>query len=712
MGRRGFRQNKTEGSGSFALRPVRSELVGFSSHRVQAIQIFFRTCLFFIAVILLAYIPGKLVLLLLKRTLSRLEDVTLACVLGLLVSGLAYWLVAFAHQARLYLLWPLATAAFFVWLYRVKWKSPMGQAAKIGPPREESSKWPADRSSLGLAGVVVLGVTLLAILPQYYTNLTRRADGTMRVRPIPDVFFHIAVANELTHTVPPQCPVFSGRPLTYHYGMDLVVAMFTNATRLNTRDLTLRFVPTLFLALSISSVFCFSRTWLGSGYFAVLVVFLVFFGEDFSFIPGLLLGEKNDWSVRFFNVPSVLSLFYTNAMLPAVGLLFAGFFCVQRYLRERSGVWLLLSAVLFVALMEVKILTAAHIMCSLGLAAVVYLFLFRAADLFKVAALTAALAVPLALSVYLGNKSGADLATKFAPWPYVSLAMSALGMKNWFTNVVAFSAIALPIYLIGCLGLRVIGVPTMLRSIFHPDPKLGLRFVLALFVVIGLLITLTCRIVPMGSVRAYNNSVWFLAQSKYVAWIFAVEVLQTWYRHVVARGMRPGPIAGVIMVSAVALSVPTTAQHFALERRTDQLLGKPLGKELRSFNREALSVMDFLAKDAQPGDVVLPGQNLLAPTLALTNCRVPIGYFSQYTVAQSDYTHRETAQKEFWNAWQLGKVEEDFLREAGVSYIAVSKQTEGIPARIPTGISKVFENAKFAVFKARRESPSETAPKP
>ena len=70
-------------------------------------QIFFGACLFFIAVILLAYVPGKLVLLLLKRTLSPLEDVTLACVLGLLVSGLAYWLIAFTHQARLYILWPM-----------------------------------------------------------------------------------------------------------------------------------------------------------------------------------------------------------------------------------------------------------------------------------------------------------------------------------------------------------------------------------------------------------------------------------------------------------------------------------------------------------------------------------------------------------------------------------------------------------------------------
>ena len=133
--------------------------------------------------------------------------------------------------------------------------------------------------------------------------------------PSPMSFFICAIANELTHSIPPQAPVFAGRPLNYHYGMDLAVAMFANATGLETPDLLLRFVPTLFLALSMLSVYCFASAWLESGYFGVLVVFFVFFGEDFSFIPGLLLGEKGDWSVRFFNVPSVLSLFYTNAML-------------------------------------------------------------------------------------------------------------------------------------------------------------------------------------------------------------------------------------------------------------------------------------------------------------------------------------------------------------------------------------------------------------
>src|SRR3954449_161800 len=89
-------------------------------------QLFFGTCLFFIAVVLLAYVPGKLLLIALKRALTPLEDVTLACVLGLVLSGLVYWLMTFAHQERFYLLWPLTAVGICVWLVTTKRKSLLG----------------------------------------------------------------------------------------------------------------------------------------------------------------------------------------------------------------------------------------------------------------------------------------------------------------------------------------------------------------------------------------------------------------------------------------------------------------------------------------------------------------------------------------------------------------------------------------------------------
>lgn len=677
-------------------------------------QLVFGTCVFFIAVVLLGYVPGKLLLALLRRTLSRLEDVTLACFLGLIVSGLVYWLTIFAHQSHLFFIWPIVSGAVFICLQGRATRLLLRRPGNAEVSDKQITKPGYDRSLLVFTGIVALGVIALAFLPIYYTNLTSRADGTMRVYPVSDVLFHIAVANELTHTIPPQAPHFSGHPLVYHYAMDLVVAMFAQATGLSTVDLTVRFVPTLLLVLSMLSVFCFSRIWLGSGYFGALVVFLVFFGEDLSFIPGLLLGENVDWSLRYFSVPpAAFALFYSNPILPAVGLLFAGLISLRRYLSEAGGAWLFLTALFFAALVEVKIFTAAQLMASVGFAAVVYLVFFRNTRLIKIAMCTAALAIPLIRSVFLQNKSAANMVTKFEPGLYVSQAMEAIGMKDWSTGWMAFAGVALPVYLIGSLGLRLIGVPALFNAIFRPNPTSALRFVLAVFVVIGTLIALMFSITPAGWTFRYNPvSGTFLVQSKYVAWIFAVEVLQSLYRWTVARHV-PSALAATGMVAiATGLSVPSTLQHFLFWRNPSHYFGqgKQFGNELQDYDRETLGVVDFVRKDAALGDVVLPGDNLLAPIHALTKCRVPLGYFAFAAVARSDYMQRQTAEKKFWAAWRQGNIQEEFLREANVRYIVVRKSTDHLPAAIPAAISNVFENSKFAVFKVDPQRLIETVP--
>ena len=676
-------------------------------------QIFFGTCLFFVAVIMLGYLPGKLLLLTLKRALTPLEDATLACVLGLVVSGLVYWLMMFAHQGRFYLVWPLTTAGICVWLYSTKRKSLSSNSAGFESLSQGSAPLWRDRSTLVLVGVLILGIIALAFLPLYYTNFTPQSDGTMRVYPVSDVLFHIAIANELTHTVPPQAPVFAGHPLSYHYGMDLAVAMFARATGLNTRDLTVRFVPTLFVTLSMMSVFCFSRKWLRSEYFGALVVFLVFFGSDFSFVPGLLLGEKGDWSLRYFSAPAVVTLFYFNPILPALGVLFAGLFCLDRYVHERSRAWLFLAALLFVALVEIKTLMAGQLMCSLGVAAVVYLIFFSNTDLLKIGACTAIAAIPLVSWVLLKNESGGRIVVKFEPWLYVSHAMQMLGLSDRFNGPVGFAVVALPIYFFGCLGLRVIGVPSILAAIIRPKPDGAVRFMLGIFVVIGVVIALAYTFTPEGWTFRYNPvSSTFLVQSEYVAWLFVVEVFQTLYNWATRRGMYPALAAGGIIAITGVLSLPSTVQHFLVWRDPGRFFGagKPWGKQLLTYDPQTLAAMDFLQKDAHPGDVVLCNDIMTAPILALTKCRVPLGYFSSGLVARSDYTRRETAEKRFWNDWRLGKVRDELMQEAKVRYVVVSTQTDSAPATMPTNLSKVFENSELAVFKVDPKRLTETVP--
>ena len=66
------------------------------------------------------------------------------------------------------------------------------------------------------------------------------------------------------------------------------------------------------------------------------------------------------------------------------------------------------------------------------------------------------------------------------------------------------------------------------------------------------------------------------------------------------------------MATTAALSLPATVQHFVVWRDPARLLsapGKPWGRQLLTYDPHTLAAMDFLQKDAHPGDVVLCEDN-------------------------------------------------------------------------------------------------------
>ena len=237
----------------------------------------------------------------------------------------------------------------------------------------------------------------------------------------------------------------------------------------------------------------------GSGYFGALVVFLVFFGEDLSFIPGLLLGENVDWSLRYFSVPpAAFALFYSNPILPAVGLLFAGLISLRRYLSEAGGAWLFLTALFFAALVEVKIFTAAQLMASHRICRCCLSCFFpeypfdQNRDVHRCSGNTIN---PLGFSSEQKcGKYGHQVRAR-------ALCVPGDGgdrnerLVDWLDG---FRWRRIASLFIGSLGLRLIGVPALFNAIFRPNPTSALRFVLAVFVVIGTLIALMFSITPAG----------------------------------------------------------------------------------------------------------------------------------------------------------------------------------------------------------------------
>ena len=127
-----------------------------------------------------------------------------------------------------------------------------------------------------------------------------------------------------------------------------------------------------------------------------------------------------------------------------------------------------------------------------------------------------------------------------------------------------------------------------------------------------------------------------------------------------------------------------STSYFGATRITSSEPGNLLADELLTYDPQTLAAMDFLQKDAQPGDVVLPGDNLIAPVLALTKCRVPVGYFS-YRFGGTKRLHAQgDCGKEVLERLAIGKSSRTaYCSDANVRYIVVNKQTEGLPATIP-----------------------------
>jgi hypothetical protein len=634
--------------------------------------------LFLWGVLSLGYAPGALLLNVLKRSLTPLEHVSLSLTLGLITSAVVYWLITIAGWPALFVAWPVGTVGVLLYLR----------------PRDLTSiRLGLDRSHVALLAVLTLGVIVLVTVPLFFANLTIGSDEGMTVVPISDALLHVAIANELTHTIPPQNPVFAGQALSYHYGMDLVTAMMANATGLAVADLTVRFVPMLLVIVGMLGVFCFARCWLmkgpaeaghysGANGFAALAVFLVFFGEDLAFVPGLIRGWDFDWTTAF-NVPAVFSLFYVNPMLPALGLLFAGLFCLQKYLDAPDRAWLALSAVCFAGLMELKVFTAAHILGSLGASALVYVVRGRRFELLKVTAITALLVAPLVLNTVLQNQAGARIEVDPGPAGYVGGAMQRLGLRESVTGVPALLFIGLPLFLVGSLGVRLVGGWTILKTLIRPPASDPLRFLLAFFVLAGIALTLMLRIVPEGR-GGYDNGVWFFVQSKFMAWIFAVEALRRWYGRLRSMSLAPVLAGAAIVAPAVALAAPSTVQHFMV-----------LADEAAASDAEATAAARFVASRARPGDVVLVSQPVMARVLAFAAVRLPVGYFADSLVSADRYRRREATVIAFWRTWESGTIRGDILRELGVRYVSAARPAS---LQLPPDVVELYSKSGYVVL--------------
>jgi hypothetical protein len=635
---------------------------------------------FLLAVAAFAYLPGSALLAIVGVESEALDRFALSLLLGVNLSGGVYFLLGAMGFPGLVLLWPVLAGA--VLAYR---RRRAGWAFEIS----------ADSSHVLLVALVGLAVLPLTLLPLYFHNACARPDGGLSFYPLPDVILHLSVANELTHALPPQVPFLPGVPLRYHYGMDLLAAMFRTASGLSIPDLTVRFLPVFFLVTTALAVFCFARTWLGSPRGALLATILVLFGEDLSFVPGLLQGSPQPWAVSFFFMPNIVSLYLLNPMLPALGLLFGALLCLSAFHRAADRRWLVLTSLLAAMLVEYKLFAAVQLLLSLAVTGALYLWRFRDQRPLRAAAACLLLAAPVAL--WFGG-SGGPVAFELRPWPYVPAALAALGLGGSppGPGIAAFVLVALPVYLLGTWGIRVLGLPRALKECFRFTPEAAVRTCLAIFTLVGTPLSMLCSVSPSGYPRftQYNNASWFLVQSKYLAWIFVVEALIVWSRD------KPRVFRLSLAALALGLALPSSIQYFAFQASRARL---------QEIGPAESSVLAFLDQHGRPGDVVYAPTEVAEHVVSLTRCRAPaLTVYPSSFIDREELAGRGNADAVFWADWEKGRVRWDVLVANRAAFLVAPRKSGAIPQE--EGLVRAFENEGFFVYRLAAGAPRQSAP--
>ena len=295
-----------------------------------------------------------------------------------------------------------------------------------------------------------------------------------------DGIWHIALIESLVKGSW-QMPVFAGEAIkNYHIGFDLIVAALHKISFIPVATLYFQIIPPI-LAIGIGYfVYHFVLAWRNSRRDAFWATFFTYFGGSFGWIITYLRnskfeGESMFWSQQSFstliNPPFALSLLF----------IFLGLTLLIKGLEEKNKKYLTLVTFLFGVLIQIKVYAGILIIVGLLVAGFWYLMKREETIIFKV--FSGVLILSLLLFLPIATEATKTviwnpfwfLETMMSDpsrvyWPKFAQAMVNYRLGGVFIKGIIAYGVALLIFLIGNMGLRIIGfVWIFKKSLKHPN---------------------------------------------------------------------------------------------------------------------------------------------------------------------------------------------------------------------------------------------------
>ena len=407
--------------------------------------------------------------------------------------------------------------------------------------------------------IALLALLVLLFVPYFLTtgSLYRTdATGTLLLdRALQtDVLFHLGVIHSLESAYPPSLLSVAGQPIGYHVGYHLQLAAWARYFGIAAADGLIR-VGTLWqVTLLVASAFMLARRFTERISAHVLAPVLVFgggFGFAFFYRPSV------DWWSLVFMDATLVSIFLSNPLLPALPLLFVGLALFDDYTLGSGRGALVGSALCIAFTLVVKMFLGAQVLAAMGVAAIVT---WRDARMRTAFVATVLASLPLLAHTFLAA-GGSNTSIGLRPleivrytmekldWNAAINALASVGRFELSVGAWSLVAVATLTWGIGFLGVRLVGLRACVKDLWRGATPL--RRTMAWFVAIGFPLALVFRIAPAESeglsrLESQNDVLWFATASGVLLWFWTADALRR--------------SSATVIVTLLALTA--TVQHF------------------------------------------------------------------------------------------------------------------------------------------------------
>lgn len=634
---------------------------------------------FIVLTIWLVLLPGYFMLNLLHVSLTRIEKLTVS--LGIGVSGFTLLLYIFGSlNFRLLAYVILSVISVYTILKEINFVN-LKTVPKIFRNNFLSSVFIA-------FGTVILGSLIF--------RSGWMGNGGLTFTEYRDSFWHLGLMEELVRQIPPLHPGFAPLPLTnYHYFAHLFGAGFLSLNVFNSLDFYFRLFPFFLTLLYGLSLFIVSRKLTKTALGANLAVIFGYFTGSFAYVLPLFLKYPGfDWHESSFWLSQPFSMVINPSFALSAGLFLIVVFLLTKILEDQKWQWSIPLILIAGTLISFKVYAGILVLGGLLVCGIWNFFKTRSPLLIINAVLVTILSLCLFIPVN-GKDAGSFLV--FLPgWFLRSMVESPdrVQIVDWILRentyaaagntfaILRYRAVELLIYLVGNLGIRVLGIVTViaiLKKLFHMTVA---EFFLLATATVGLIMPLL--FVQNGSIA---NTVQFSYYSLIIFSLFLAIFVNK-----MLNGKTSRVKIGIITILFI-LAIPTSVKTFS---------GSIFPSSTMGVGQEQLAAFNFFKTNTKIDDIILvPGTISYTGSLivgTLSNRRL---YYSDRLMAENthkDFKTREANLQIFYNSTDK-KWNTSLLKDNFVNYVYVDKTviTGFNPSYSP--LAKVFSNNTIDIYK-------------